>query len=58
MGGILWLIGIVISTVIIMYGMIHSLELVILVGFVLLPVIALSAIKAIRNPSDSGHHTH
>jgi hypothetical protein len=58
MGGILWLLGIVIAAVIIMYGMIHSLELVILLGFILLPVIAISAIKIIAKPADSGHHTH
>jgi hypothetical protein len=58
MGGILWLLGIVIAAGIIMYGMATGLEIVILIGFILLPIIALSAIKIIAKSEDSGHQTH
>jgi hypothetical protein len=58
MGGILWLIGIVIASAIIMYGMAVGQELIMLAGFILLPVIALSAIKIIAKTEDSAHHTH
>jgi multisubunit Na+/H+ antiporter MnhG subunit len=58
MGGILWLIGIIIAAAIIMYGMAKGLSLVILVGFILLPVITLSVIKAFARTGGNEHHAH
>ena len=58
MGGILWLIGIVLAAAIIMYGMAKGLAIVILIGFILLPVIALSAIRIIAKTEGSEPQAH
>lgn len=57
MAGLLWLLGIVISSLILAYGLMKGIEWLIAIGFILLPIVLLSIIRAVGTVDRSGQGT-